>query len=270
VPFALSQNNHIITYKRITGGWAMKRSYKLYVSGVDEQMEEGIPEKHTILLTGTPGTMKSSLAYNILYQNAKNEGVRGLYLTLEQDRDNFQYHLSKLGMGEQIEDKVRLFDMSTTREQWLKIAKAKGEAVEGEEKVEVGKTRDLETFKRQIEALKGPLGYDLLVIDSLPVVEMMFGMKNPREELFHFFKWLKKLKVTTILITEMSQDSPKYSKHDVDFLADGIVKVSMVQMDPTTTQRHIQVVKMRGVNHTTNPFSLNFKEGGFGATRVIM
>ena len=234
-------------------------------------MDTGIPEKHVVLLTGTPGTMKSSLAYNILYQNAKRDGISGLYLTLEQDTENFSYHINKLGMGDQVEGKLRLFDMSTTREQWLKISKAKAEKEgAGTETVTAGTDRDLATFQRQIETLRGPLGYELLVIDSLPIIEMMFGLKNPREDLFHFFKWLKKLDVTTIVISEMSADSPKLSKHDIDFLADGIIKVAMVPMDPTTTQRHIQIVKMRGVNHTTNPFSLTFKEGAFGTTRVIM
>jgi KaiC/GvpD/RAD55 family RecA-like ATPase len=99
---------------------------------------------------------------------------------------------------------------------------------------------------------------------------MMFGMQNPRDELFHFFRWLKKLGVTTILISEMTQDSPKYSKHDIDFLADGIIKVSMIQKDATTTQRQIQVVKMRGVDHTTNPFTLDFKNGAFEAIKVLI
>ncbi len=243
----------------------MKRSFKLYIRGLDDKMDQGIPENHIVLLTGTPGSMKSTIAYNFLYQNAKNDGVPGLYLTLEQDKENFMYHLSKLGMGEPIKDKLRLFDMSATRAQWLKLTKAKaGKEEEG------STTKDLETFKRQIEVLRGSLGFELLVIDSLAVAEMMFRMTNPREDLFHFFKWLKKLGVTTILVTEMSQDSLKLSKHDVDFLADGIIKTTMVQLDPTTTQRQIQIVKMRGVNHTTNPFSLNFKDGEFDASRVLM
>jgi KaiC/GvpD/RAD55 family RecA-like ATPase len=95
-------------------------------------------------------------------------------------------------------------------------------------------------------------------------------MKDPRDDLFHFFKWLKTLGVTTLLIAEMSQDSPKYSKHDIDFLADGIIKVSMVPISLTKTTRHIQVVKMRGVNHTTDPFELRFANNGFEALKVIM
>jgi len=239
----------------------MGENYKLYIKGLDDKMDEGIPHKHVVLLTGTPGTMKSSIAYNILYNNAK-QGVKGMYLTLEQDKENFQYHLDKLGMGEQIENVLNLYDMSTVREQWDKLRKKQGagDAKEGQ---------SLETFKRQVETLKTALGFKLLVIDSLPVVEMMFKMTDPRDDLFYFFKWLKQLDVTTIIISEMQQDSPKFSRHDIDFLADAIIKVSLEKIDPTTAQRQIQVIKMRGVNHTTDPFTLNFKDGAFDAAKVI-
>lgn len=300
----------------------MADSYKLHITGLDDKMETGIPDKHIVLLTGTPGTMKSSLAYYFLYQNARQNGAKGLYLTLEQEKDGFMYHLNKLGLGEPNEN-IRLFDMSTTREQWMKLSQNKRDQVKealpdancgscefkgcadyanavvlhgaptdlcvtgGEEVHEkvasimgvdpssaeeetASKNKDLETFKRQIKTLKGVLNFDLLVIDSLPVVEMMFRMDRPRDDLFYFFKWLKKLEVTTMLITEMSQDSPKYSKHDIDFLADGIIKLSLFQQNPTTVQRHVQVVKMRGVDHTTDPFVVRYTGSEFEALKVLM
>lgn len=244
----------------------MEDNYKLHIDGLDEKMEDGIPNKHIVLLAGTPGTMKSTVAYHFLNENTKQNDTKALYLTLEQDKDNFMYQINRLGIGEPV-DNMRLYDLTTTREQWLKLGQSQTEIVDDEN---ASANKDLETFKRQIETLKGALGFDLLVIDSLPVLEMMFKMSDPRDDLFHFFKWLKKLNVTTFLITEMSQDSPKYGKHDIDFLADGIIKVSMVPISPTKTARHIQVVKMRGVNHSTDPFELRFVNNGFEAFKVIM
>jgi len=235
--------------------------YKLYVNGLDEKMDQGIPEKHIILLAGTPGAMKSSFAYHFLEKNVKNNDIKALYLTLEQEKENFLYHLNKLGMGKDLGNNLQIFDMTTTREQWLKLSQNTTITEES--------ARDLDTFKRQIETLRGALGFNLLVIDSLPVAEMMFKMKDPREDWFYFFKWLKKLQVTTILITEMSQDSPKYSKNDIDFLADGIIKLSMVEAAPTKTQRHIQLVKMRGVDHSTDPYVIYLKNGAFEASKAL-
>ena len=57
----------------------MKNDYKLYIDGLDEKMDQGIPDKHVVMLAGTPGSMKSSFAYHFLYQNAKKDGVKGMY-----------------------------------------------------------------------------------------------------------------------------------------------------------------------------------------------
>ena len=239
----------------------MSELIQTYIDGFDYEQGGGIPKVHIILLSGTPGTMKSTLAYYFLLANAREEEVKALYLTLEQDRDNFMYHLKKLGLDDTAEGRMNLYDLSTTREEWMKFSQGAAD--------ESG-TMDLETFKRQLETLKTAMGFDLLVIDSLPVVELMFKMKDPREDLFHFFKWLKQLGVTTFLITEMTQDSPKFSKHDIDFLADGIIKLSVVQMSPTKSQRQIQVVKMRGVHHTTDPFEFRYTPDGFEALKIII
>ena len=44
-------------------------SIPLYIKGLDEQLEGGIPPGHVILLGGPAGSMKSTLAFNVLYHN---------------------------------------------------------------------------------------------------------------------------------------------------------------------------------------------------------
>ena len=39
----------------------------LYIEGLDDNIEGGVPEGHIILISGSAGTMKSSLAFNVLY-----------------------------------------------------------------------------------------------------------------------------------------------------------------------------------------------------------
>ncbi|TLZ91073.1 MAG: KaiC domain-containing protein, partial [Methanobacteriota archaeon] len=57
---------------------------KTHIRGFDQEvLRGGIPQGHVILIRGASGTMKSSLAYYVLYHNAL-EGTPGLYVTLEQ------------------------------------------------------------------------------------------------------------------------------------------------------------------------------------------
>ena len=49
---------------------------KTYIEGFDEKLQGGIPKGSVVLLVGQPGTMKSSVAYNMLYNGARSEERR--------------------------------------------------------------------------------------------------------------------------------------------------------------------------------------------------
>src|SRR3989304_3062466 len=71
---------------------------RTYVRGLDEQLQGGIPAGHVVLLAGKPGTMKSSISFNMLYGNAKNDGRGAVYVTLEQSRESLLANMAGLGM----------------------------------------------------------------------------------------------------------------------------------------------------------------------------
>src|SRR5207244_910383 len=66
------------------GGTGMKR-IPTKMEGLDDVLGGGIPDGGVVLVSGAPGTMKTSLTYHILHENAL-DGVRGLYVSLEQSR----------------------------------------------------------------------------------------------------------------------------------------------------------------------------------------
>src|SRR5438876_159239 len=71
---------------------------KTHIRGFDEDvLRGGIPQGHVVLVRGATGTMKSSLAYYVLYHNAL-EGAPGLYVTLEQTAAGLLEHVAALGL----------------------------------------------------------------------------------------------------------------------------------------------------------------------------
>ena len=230
----------------------MTKYYKTYIKGFDEQLEHGIPEGHVVIVTGTAGTMKSTIAYHILYENVKKNNTIGLYILLEQSRKNFLAHLTKLNMGE-ILDNLHILDLALIRKN---LTQFKGESW-------------MDIFKMYIKNLKDNLNFEVLVIDSLPVLEMIAKFDNPRDELFKFFEWLKDMNITTFVISEMSMDSNRFAQHDIDFLCDGIILLKLESVSPIDVQRRIRCVKMRGVDHAPGYFTLLTKGGVFQATRTI-
>lgn len=227
---------------------------RTYIQGFDEKLSGGIPAGHVVLLVGEPGTMKSSIAFSVLYHQAMREDRGGAYITLEQSRESFAAHLQGLGLEPKlVEDRVSIVDLAMVRKT-----------------LEDLETHTwLEIFKMYASNLKRSLGYDLLVVDSLPVFEVMARFANPREELFRFIEWLRDLGATTFLVSEMGRPDDGYGRYGEEFIADGILHVKMAEVDDANIQRRIRCVKMRGSSHSPNYYTLLFQNGVFQITRVL-
>ncbi len=230
---------------------SMVQKYKTYIRGFDEELSGGIPEGHIILISGTPGTMKSSVAYNILYNNIKHEDSVGVYVSLEQSRENFLFQIESLGLHDIEELNLTILDMAKIRKE-----------------VDMNREKPwLDVMKKHLDYLKDTLSFDLLVIDSLPVVEMLSKVEDERAYLFYFFEWLRDLKVTSFIIAEISPDPSQV--YPEEFLADGIILLTMERVNEVDVHRRIRCVKMRGINHNTGYFTLDFKEDAFQASQAI-
>src|SRR3972149_7188282 len=70
---------------------------KTHVDGLDELVGGGIPKGHVVLISGLPGTMKSSLAYSILHRNARTGGLPGVYVSLEQTKPSLERQMEGMG-----------------------------------------------------------------------------------------------------------------------------------------------------------------------------
>src|SRR5437660_11858305 len=90
---------------------------KTHIRGFDQEvLRGGIPQGHVILIRGASGTMKSSLAYYVLYHNAL-EGAPGLYVTLEQTAAGLLEHIAGLGLkATAVSDALPILDLSRGRE----------------------------------------------------------------------------------------------------------------------------------------------------------
>jgi len=232
----------------------MEERIKTYIQGFDDKLSGGIPPGHIVLICGEPGTMKSSIAFNILYHNALRDNRIGTYITLEQGRENFCSHLRSLGLDPvHIEDKVSIVDLAMIRKNLESMTE----------------NTWMEIFKMYASNLKKNLGYEILVVDSLPVLELMAKFKSPREELFYLFEWLRELNATCFLVSEMSSGSEQYGNFGEEFIADGIIHTKMERVDDINIQRRIRCVKMRGTSHSPNYYTLIFENGKFQTTRVL-
>jgi KaiC/GvpD/RAD55 family RecA-like ATPase len=215
-----------------------------------------MPQGYVVLVSGAPGTMKSSLAFSILYQNALQEGRKSAYFTLEQSKDLTLEHMASMGMSdERAWEHLTLLDMGNIRKNLSYLQ---------------GRGTWLELFKMYCNNVMKSDQISTLVVDSLDVLETMAKMQDRRSELYFLFEWLRDLGPLTILISEKPLDlGPLGHPPDEAYLADGIVQVEMHTSSDLYVQRRLRVVKMRATKHETGYYALAWEDGGFEVTRAV-
>ena len=227
---------------------------KTHIQGFDEALGGGIPKGHVILITGTPGTMKTTLAFSMLYRNVK-EGSKGLYISLEENYEDLKGAMTDLGMDGIDDLELYLLDVSKIRL---------------EHKEEELDKNWLEILMKYIEQRVKVNHFDLVAVDGLAALYSLHRMENPRRELFHFFGFLRSLDATTFLIAEVpSGENGRLSRYDEEFLADGVLYVRHFEKGETDVQLRIRCVKMRRAKHEHGYFALIRNDGQFMITRPI-
>src|SRR5207247_563247 len=232
----------------------------------DEDFLGAILHGPVILIRGASGTMKSCLAYYVLYHNAL-EGTPGLYVTLEQPAGGLLEHVAALGLkATAVSDALPILDLSRGREHLEEMVTKVGAmtddtAPRGEALIAVWKAKVLELRKKR--------KFQLLAIDSWDALELMLEFQDRRAETFGFFEWLRDLGVTSLLISEEPGYEAPATALEEEFLADGIVHLRLQPVSETSYQRRVQCVKMRRVKQDSDDHTLLFENGRFEVARAI-
>jgi KaiC/GvpD/RAD55 family RecA-like ATPase len=243
-------------YYSVTGlEWAsLMDRLKTYVEGFDEALGGGIPRGSLVLVAGTPGTMKTALTFSILYENVK-AGSKALYITLEESQEDLRAAMTDLGMTGLDDMELYVLDVGRIRL---------------EHKDDELSKNWLDVLQKYIEQRVQMNGFDLLALDSLAALYSLSRLSNPRRELFHFFGFLKSLKATCFLISELpSGNDGRLSVFDEEFLADGILFLRHFEKGETDVQLRLRCVKMRRARHERGYYTLTRNDGRFQITRAI-
>jgi KaiC/GvpD/RAD55 family RecA-like ATPase len=246
---------------------------KTYIEGFDEALQGGVPQRHITLVTGSAGTMKSSLCLNILYNEALH-GVTGLYLSLEQSHASLINHMINMGYDFSKVNLVIIKDLSKIQASIASIKNNKAGSLvlvdvacirKEIKEVKIDENRSwLNVLKNIVMKIKAETPCELFILDSLKALYVLSKFQNPRIELFYIFEFLRDMDLTTFLISEIPPNAEKYGEYDEDFLADGIIHLRLTPFRRNIV-REISVVKMRTTECNNDVFSLEFKNGKFKA-----
>ena len=227
----------------------MKKSrIKTYIGGLDERMQGGIPECSVVLLAGKAGSMKSSVAFNMLYHFGKETKRKCVYLTLEQKSDSILFHMENLGIDTNNLENMMVLDLGQLR------------GLSEEERAD-----DVDWISatlRAVALLKKNFGCDLLAVDSINALYALSDMSEPRKRIFYFTESLSAMDTTAILLTEIQQDSRFGIYGTESYLSDGIIHLDAVR-EGKNVGLYVGIYKMRATNHTRTYYPILVSDGEF-------
>ncbi len=227
---------------------------KTYIDGFDEVLAGGIPEGHTVLISGTPGTMKSSVCLNLLYKNHLHAKKKSLYISLEETKDSLVTGMRMLDMKDFNDKDLFIVDLARLRMEYD----------------EVDQMHDWLRFVTEYLTRRVKEdNIEIIAIDSLTALYSLIDLEKPRQQLFQFFGFLKKLGVTSFLISEMSPGNEEIGPYREDFLADGNIMLKLHEVGDTDIQLRIRCVKMRHVKHDRRYYVLMHRGDRFMTTSVL-
>jgi|SRR3990172_3485753 len=242
-------------------GWDELPKVQTRIEGLDEVLGGGIPKGSVTLISGPPGSMKSTLAYGILHGNAVQANVPSLYISLEQGKDNLQRQMAAAGfhVGPSWKN-LHILDIGAIQKR-------------------IGRSRRsiwVNYLHRAVETTRRIQGAELIVLDSLEALEVLAKFEDRRSELFEFFEWFRGLEATALVLSEGSRDASALvidgghrTHNDENFLADGVIELKMHPINELDMQRRVRVVKMRACHHKTGFYTLVFEDGTFSLTRSL-
>ena len=215
------------------------------IPGLDKIIEGGFVKNSINLVAGTTGTGKTIFGCQYILEGLK-KGETGVYVTLEQPPEDILADISRFGWDVLFkkyidQNKLILYNTFPTSVQKL------GESI-----------FDL---VRKINAKR-------LVLDSLSIAtagwEETADTSKIRRNVFEAMTTLKKVGVTTLLLTEIPEDKAKaLSRFGFEeFVADSVIILHYLEYAAGGTPRSVIVRKMRRTDHGTDIYPLEITNKG--------
>ncbi len=213
------------------------------IENFDELIDGGFEKNSINLIVGESGTAKSIFGVQFLIEGTK-KNENGLYVTFEEEKDEFFSNMKELGLDlENLEKEEKFFFLEYTPKKVKTMLEEGGGIIENI------------ILKKKIKRI---------VFDSISSFELLFKNEfEKRGSLLTLFNMLKKWGCTTILTYQGNPVNGKKIGHNsLGFESDSIIVLYFVRAKDER-ERYLEILKMRGTKHSTKiyPFIIENKNG---------
>jgi circadian clock protein KaiC len=211
------------------------------IKNFDGLIQGGFDKNSTNLIIGNTGAGKSIFATQFLVEGIK-KGEKGLYITFEEEKENFFENMSAFGWNlEELEKKGDFVFLEYSPEKVKTMLEEGGGIIENI------------VLRKKIQRV---------VIDSITSFELLFDSDiEKREASISLFNLLGKWNCTSLLTYEGNPFKANTSSGSVSFESDSIVLLYFLR-GKKQRDRYIEVLKMRGTKHSRYVYPVSIEKNG--------
>ena len=214
------------------------------IRGFENIFKTDIKPPKLILVSGVPGSLKSSFVYILLTKYVQNTGEFGLFATLEETTESHLNNMESLGVEPSVN--LQISDYTDFR---------------GEEEESIDYLQFTEKMVTYFKETRGDQ-FTCFGFDSLGALySLIENHTNMRKRMYHFFNMLRKNNLMSFIIMERAKEGESHLLGNEGFLSDGVVVLGMSRRQGKLI-RFIQVEKMRATQHSMELHALELNKDG--------
>ncbi|MGD0978682.1 MAG: ATPase domain-containing protein [Candidatus Bathyarchaeia archaeon] len=228
------------------------------VEGLDKMLGGGLPAERSFLICGGPGSGKTILCMQFLYHGAIECKEPGLYVSLDENKDNLREEMAGFGWD---------IDKLEKSGQFLFVDACPIRNVPGEVKLgglSIGK-RDfnlmslIEIIWRKAEKAE----IKRVVIDPIAGLTFQYpDVSERRTATLDFLEALAQLKTTNLITTELRSLTLQRDILAEEFLTQGVIVLHSWR-NQLAAHGGLQIEKMRGIAHDNQIRPYKITKKGF-------
>lgn len=225
-----------------------RKLVKSGVPGLDDILGGGFLEGSIMTVGGRTGSGRSTFALQFLYNGAMDYGEPGLYISIEESKQDFFFHMSGCNWDLEAAEKAsKLLFLDYP----------------------IYEVDQILTQYGAIQEIINSIGVKRVVIDSVMPIALFFPNEDERKKGFlKLIDNIRKWGTTTIMIAEDTKSAERSTLPSTTFgiesFTDGWINIYF-SYDPQKEQRAraIEVIKMKGICHSTKAYPAEMNENGF-------
>jgi KaiC/GvpD/RAD55 family RecA-like ATPase len=226
------------------------------IPGVDKILVgKGLPRGHTILVSGGPGSGKTTFAIQFLYTGATQHDEGGVYVTLDEEPGDIRKNMLKYGWDlKKLEEEKKLVFINVSP---VRVAPSERGGLIQIGMKEFRLIKLLEAIRQGVEKVNAKR----VIVDPLTIFTLQYP--NEIERIYamrDLMRDLKKTGCTNLLISELRGTGMEREHQFEEYLAQGVVLLRTF-LKGSRLLRVFQVEKMRGlaIDNQPRPYDISSK-----------